>query len=1232
MSANNPSQLLPSELIDRCIGSKIWVIMKGDKELVGTLRGFDVYVNMVLEDVTEYAKSLLKGDGLQSLIRSCSMETTLPFWFLVALLIQNEAFIPGCFVLTSFWEDGRGIACMENGLVVNVSSKLTYSGRKRVQLNFGKVAEIPLRRRTNIRSLSKALNLPKSTVHRRIKEGKIRPHSNALKPYLSQENKRARLRFCLSMLEPNSLQGQPMFKSMYDYVHIDEKWFYISKEAERYYLLPEEEEPHRCCKSKHFITKEPAKKNSKNRAAGTLETKAIVSVTKDVIRACLIKKVLPAIRSKWPCSSAMNTIFIQQDNARLHVDPFDVEFLEAASREEVPTNIDELVYAVEKSFEELSRQTLDHVFVTLQACMLEAMKINGGNNYKLPPMAKTKLMRDGTLPCQIQCEPHVVENALAYLHSSPGRISHGCAIFFLGHRKPEHSSSGLLSVLDLKDPQNPYQDMDYMDIDQVCDVPDTPDRLAAQNMNRRGCIEKDSHPGNTNFFDEGARNQLRGKTKLVIDGGPGKRLSFSPGKNLSISNKSEHDGGLTISLGNPSSPKNAHLFRRMMVSDKTANREDKYPLHYQHTDKGKALCDSQSSTCGENAEVDLTDHSGSAQLFQKAFRNRLSEDHHAKETRKGPISTNGLSSLRGISNSSMTAHNAYKGKEKIDDTCKGGSGVDQGKAMFGDSQTNAGKSLSSSFPSIPSPRVSGQKRLVRNGCISPHNVAKAKQLAGNHSYGSTDVQNDKGTLVSDSSSSLLRDLVAEDGNSYRGQRLISHLSSSKEPDTKTIDLTTRRSTTYNEESSGTSNASEGLGGWRSTHNHAQKINLPLSDEGQPLSRTKDAPFFVNQQHKNRMMRRDKGNGSSNRIDYHDDQNAISFQHGSAPTVSRAAARPVSQSDQVKGRRTVASTLIKRQKQGSASSNRGETSTSTSVDSEIVFLGSLGEPSNSRSTRNPSGHAARILDPVIELDESSPEIRHSGSHNVGRSSNVDSDTRARQLEADEMLARELQEQLYNEGLGVGGGEIDAHIALALQQEETSQHAFFSENHPVFSPRGSLISNLYRQSQSRSSQNPSIRRGTQARGPTSSRLTQLRSRLPRHVPRTLNRERNPVFPPNMDLDMRFHILETLEAFNDMGMAGNFPQVQREFNENDYEMLLALDENNHQHGGASRHQINILPESTVQGNNFDEDCAICLETPTSGDTIRHLPCLHKFHKDCIDPWLRRRTSCPVCKSSIT
>ena len=57
LSSRQPCSLrnffLARRLIDKCIGSRMWVIMRGDKELVGTLRGFDDYVNMVLEDVTE---------------------------------------------------------------------------------------------------------------------------------------------------------------------------------------------------------------------------------------------------------------------------------------------------------------------------------------------------------------------------------------------------------------------------------------------------------------------------------------------------------------------------------------------------------------------------------------------------------------------------------------------------------------------------------------------------------------------------------------------------------------------------------------------------------------------------------------------------------------------------------------------------------------------------------------------------------------------------------------------------------------------------------------------------------------------------------------------------------------------------------------------------------------------------------------------------------------------------
>jgi hypothetical protein len=34
-----------AELVDRCVGSRIWVVMKGDKEFSGLLSGFDDFVS-----------------------------------------------------------------------------------------------------------------------------------------------------------------------------------------------------------------------------------------------------------------------------------------------------------------------------------------------------------------------------------------------------------------------------------------------------------------------------------------------------------------------------------------------------------------------------------------------------------------------------------------------------------------------------------------------------------------------------------------------------------------------------------------------------------------------------------------------------------------------------------------------------------------------------------------------------------------------------------------------------------------------------------------------------------------------------------------------------------------------------------------------------------------------------------------------------------------------------------
>ena len=54
--------ILPLEVVDKCIGRQLWVLMKGEKEFYGRLKGFDDYLNMALEEVKEFAFS---GTGSQ---------------------------------------------------------------------------------------------------------------------------------------------------------------------------------------------------------------------------------------------------------------------------------------------------------------------------------------------------------------------------------------------------------------------------------------------------------------------------------------------------------------------------------------------------------------------------------------------------------------------------------------------------------------------------------------------------------------------------------------------------------------------------------------------------------------------------------------------------------------------------------------------------------------------------------------------------------------------------------------------------------------------------------------------------------------------------------------------------------------------------------------------------------------------------------------------------------------
>ncbi|GAA0159416.1 hypothetical protein LIER_16193 [Lithospermum erythrorhizon] len=215
---------------------------------------------------------------------------------------------------------------------------------------------------------------------------------------------------------------------MYNYVHIDEKWFYMTKKKETYYLLSTEDDPLRTCQSKnfigkvmflvamarnrfdsdgnetfsgkigvfHFVTQQMAQRRSRNGEAGTLEMKPITSVTREIVKQFLIEKVIHVIKENWPRSTNEEVIFIQQDNARIHVNSNDADFQLAASQ----SGLDSRLVCQPPNSPDLN--ILDLGFLNA----IQSLQHKESPSYD---------WKERNLPTQISCDPQIISIVMELL-------------------------------------------------------------------------------------------------------------------------------------------------------------------------------------------------------------------------------------------------------------------------------------------------------------------------------------------------------------------------------------------------------------------------------------------------------------------------------------------------------------------------------------------------------------------------------------------------------------------------------------------------------------------------------------------------------------------------------------------------------------------------------------------------------------------------------------------------
>ncbi|CAI5733293.1 unnamed protein product [Peronospora destructor] len=339
-----------------------------------------------------------------------------------------------------------------------LSRKRGNCGRKKKDYSAAleRVKQLPLNQRGSLRALSSALGVPRTTLFRLLRnEGTSNSLSatdhqetsserkptiaNSIKPALSDKNKKERLQFCCSKMQPNGV-----FDNMFNMVHINTKWCSLpgnrdTKKKKVMFLIAVARPQWDAERQQQFdgklgvwpfVVAEPP--------LTTWNT-----ITKREIQAMITNSVIPAIKQKLPSSLRRVPVFIQMDNQQVRLtadDPIVAEhgstggwnirvqyqpayspelvvlnhgFLKSIYPEMIPAQlrcpqlplVEELIASVERTFAALPKGHVNDAFLALQKTMECIMLAGGSNDFESQEGAtKKSLQNDGSLPVSVLCK------------------------------------------------------------------------------------------------------------------------------------------------------------------------------------------------------------------------------------------------------------------------------------------------------------------------------------------------------------------------------------------------------------------------------------------------------------------------------------------------------------------------------------------------------------------------------------------------------------------------------------------------------------------------------------------------------------------------------------------------------------------------------------------------------------------------------------------------------------